>query len=134
MVYMLGMCCIAAVVSYTITNFVGAFAPRWGLVDRPDGHHKSHKREVALGGGLAVFLAAAITFAVEYLSSARLQKLLGDSEPFLGGLLLACGWIVLLGLWDDRFGMKGRYKLLGQFIATLIVIYSGLQIESFRGL
>jgi UDP-GlcNAc:undecaprenyl-phosphate/decaprenyl-phosphate GlcNAc-1-phosphate transferase len=131
MFYLIAVCSIAAFVSYTITNFVGIFAPHWGLVDRPDGHHKSHKREVALGGGLAVFLAAAITFGVEYLSSARLQKLLGNSEPFLGGLLVACGWIVLLGLWDDRFGMKGRYKLVGQFVATLIVIYSGLQIESF---
>jgi len=45
--------------------------------------------------------------------------------------LLACSWIVLLGLWDDRFGMKGRYKLVGQFIATLIIIATGLQIESF---
>ena len=130
MFYLLAVCCIAAFVSYTITNFVGIFAPRWGLVDRPDGHHKSHKREVALGGGLAVFLAAAITFAVEYFSSSRLQKLLGENESLLGGLLLACGWIVLLGLWDDRFGMKGRYKLVGQFVATLIIIASGLQINT----
>ncbi len=130
MFYLLAVCCIAAFVSYTITNFVGIFAPRWGLIDRPDGHHKSHKREVALGGGLAVFLAAAITFAVEYFSSSRLQKLLGENESLLGGLLLACAWIVLLGLWDDRFGMKGRYKLLGQFVATMIVIGSGLQIDS----
>ena len=129
--YLLSFCCIAAFVSYTLTNFVGAIAPNWGFVDRPDGHHKGHKREIALGGGLAVFLAASITFAVEFFSSARLQKLLEKSEWFLGGLLLACAWIVLLGLWDDRFGMKGRYKLLGQFIATLIVIGSGLQIESF---
>jgi UDP-GlcNAc:undecaprenyl-phosphate GlcNAc-1-phosphate transferase len=130
-VYLLGMCCIATVVSYTLANFVGIFAPRWGLVDRPDGHHKSHKREVALGGGLAVFLAAAITFGVEYFASARLQKLLGSNGWLLAGLLLACSWIVLLGLWDDRFGMKGRYKLLGQFLATLIIIGTGLTIESF---
>lgn len=131
MFYLIAVCSIAAFVSYTITNFIGATAPRWGLVDRPDGHHKSHKREVALGGGLAVFLAAAITFGVEYFSSSRLQKLLGDKEMLLGGLLIACAWIVLLGLWDDRFGMKGRYKLAGQFVATLIIIASGLQINSF---
>lgn len=131
MIYLLGMCCIAMVVSYTLANFVGIFAPRWGLVDRPDGHHKSHKHEVALGGGVAVFLAAAVTFGVEYFSSSRLQKLLGSNELLLGGLLLACSWIVLLGLWDDRFGMKGRYKLLGQFIAALIIIGTGLTIESF---
>lgn len=131
MVYLLAVCCIAAFVSYTLSNFVGVIAPQWGLVDRPDGHHKSHKREVALGGGLAVFLGASITFAVEFFSSQRLQKLLEKDDPFLGGLLLACAWIVCLGLWDDRFGMKGRYKLVGQLIATLIVIGSGLQIERF---
>jgi UDP-GlcNAc:undecaprenyl-phosphate GlcNAc-1-phosphate transferase len=79
---------------------------------------------------LAVFLAATITFGVEYLSSNHLQKLLEDSQWFLGGLLIACAWIVALGLYDDRFGMKGRYKLVGQLIATLIVVDSGLQIHT----
>ncbi|MGI9428486.1 MAG: MraY family glycosyltransferase, partial [Bythopirellula sp.] len=113
----------------------GLLAQRWGIVDRPDGHHKSHKDAVALGGGVAVFLAAAVTFAVEFLSSSKLQEALDAQKPFLGGLLLACSWIVTLGLFDDRFGMKGRYKLLGQLIATLIVIASGLQIHalSFLG-
>ncbi len=131
MFYLLALGCIAAVVSYTLTNFIGSWAPRWGLVDRPDGHHKSHARVVALGGGLAVYLAAAVTFAVEYFSSSRLQELLGERQALLGGLLVACAWIVGLGLYDDRFGMKGRYKLLGQLIATLIIIKSGLLINAF---
>lgn len=131
LLYLIFVGCIAAVVSYPLTNFVGVLAHRWGIVDRPDGHHKSHKEAVALGGGVAVFLAAAVTFAVEFLSSSKLQESLDEEKPFLGGLLLACAWIVSLGLYDDRFGMKGRYKLVGQFIATLIVIASGLQIHAF---
>ncbi len=129
--YLLAVCCIAVVVSYAISNFVGVMAPDWGLVDRPDGHHKSHGREVALGGGLAVFLAATVTFGVEYISSDHLQKHLGDQRSFLGGMLLAGAWIVALGLYDDRYGMKGRYKLVGQLIATLIVIASGVRINAF---
>ncbi len=129
--YLLFVAGIAAVVSYPLTNFVGALAHRWGVVDRPDGHHKSHKEAVALGGGVAVFLAATVTFAVEFLSSSKLQEALVGEKQFLGGLLLACLWIVSLGLYDDRFGMKGRYKLVGQFVATLIVIASGLQIHAF---
>jgi UDP-GlcNAc:undecaprenyl-phosphate GlcNAc-1-phosphate transferase len=50
--------------------------------------------------------------------------------PFLGGLLIACIGIVCLRLYDDRFGMKGRTKLVGQLIATLIVIGSGLEIHA----
>jgi UDP-GlcNAc:undecaprenyl-phosphate GlcNAc-1-phosphate transferase len=125
------MSCIAAIVSYPLTHFVAMMAHRWGFVDRPDGHHKSHKKPIALGGGLAVFLAAFVTFAVEYLSSPSLQDSLQGDAPFLSGLLLAGAWIVLLGLIDDRFGMKGRYKLLGQIIAALIVIHSGLEIKAF---
>ena len=130
-IYLLFVGCIAAVVSYPITNAIITYAPRWGLIDRPDGHHKSHKQAVALGGGLAVFLAATITFGVEFLSSSTLQESLSDEVPFLGGLLLAGAWIVGLGLYDDRFGMKGRYKLVGQLVAALIVIASGLQIDAF---
>ena len=128
--YYLAVGVIAAVVSYPLTNFVGLMARRWGFVDRPDGHHKSHKHEVALGGGLAVFLAAAITFLVEYVFSDPLQGILREAH-YLGGLLLAGAWIVCLGLYDDRFGMRGRYKLLGQIVAAVIVISAGLKIESF---
>jgi len=131
MQYVLTMSCIAAIVSYPLTHFVASLAQRWGFVDRPDGHHKSHKKPVALGGGLAVFLAAGVTFAVEYFSSQNLQESLQDNAPFLSGLLLAGGWIVILGLIDDRYGMKGRYKLIGQIIAALIVIAAGLEIEAF---
>ncbi|MCH8840090.1 MAG: undecaprenyl/decaprenyl-phosphate alpha-N-acetylglucosaminyl 1-phosphate transferase [Planctomycetes bacterium] len=105
-------------------------ARRWGFVDRPDGHHKGHGREVALGGGLAVFLAAAVTFLVEYVFSDPLQGILQEAH-YLGGLLLAGAWIVGLGLYDDRFGMRGRYKLLGQVVAAAIVISAGLEIKSF---
>ena len=129
--YYLAVASIAAVVSYPLTNFIGLMARNWGFVDRPDGHHKGHTREVALGGGLAVFLAATVTFGVEFLSSSPLQDVLREEAPYLGGLLLAGAWIVGVGLYDDRFGMRGRYTLLGQLIAALIVIYSGLIIEKF---
>jgi UDP-GlcNAc:undecaprenyl-phosphate GlcNAc-1-phosphate transferase len=128
--YILLMACIAAIVSFPLTHFVSLLAQRFGFVDRPDGHHKSHKAPVALGGGLAVFLAATVTFAVEYFSSESLQDSL-RGVPFLAGLLAAGAWIVVLGLIDDRYGMRGRYKLLGQIIAALIVIAADLEIKSF---
>ena len=129
--YYLAVGSIAAVVSYPLTNFVGLMAHRFGFEDRPDGHHKSHKRAVALGGGLAVFLSATATFGVEYLSSSPLQSVLEEKASYLNGLLLACSWIVAVGLYDDRYGMRGVLKLCGQVIAALIVIKSGLVIEKF---
>lgn len=129
--YLLAVACISAVVSYPLTNFVGLVARSWGFVDKPDGHHKKHGREVALGGGFAVFLSATITFGVEFLSSSPLQSVLQQEASYLTGLLLACAWIVSVGLYDDRFGMRGIWKMAGQAIAALIVIKSGLVIEKF---
>lgn len=129
--YIVLMGAIATIVSIPLTHLVAATAHRWGFVDRPDGHHKSHKTAVALGGGLAIFMAAGVTFAVEFVSSSRLQEALEGDKPFLAGLLLAGLWIVVLGLIDDRYGMRGRYKLLGQTVAALMVIASGLEIQAF---
>ena len=129
-VYLLSLAIIATVVSYPLTNFVGLVARRFGFVDKPDGHHKSHKQAIALGGGLAVFLAATVTFGVEYFSSSPLRSI-QQGASYLSGLLLACAWIVAVGLYDDRYGMRGVLKLAGQVIAALIVIKSGLVIEKF---
>ena len=125
------MACIAGVVTYPITDKIISLAPKWGFLDRPDGHHKKHKKPVALGGGLAIFIGATITFGVEYLSSSSLQESLSQEASFLGGLLLAGAWIVVVGLVDDRYGMPGKYKLLGQLVAALIVVASDLKIEGF---
>ena len=38
--YLLTFSCIAALVSYPLTNFVALTARRLGFVDRPDGHHR----------------------------------------------------------------------------------------------
>ncbi len=45
------------------------------------------------------------------------------------GAGIACGWIVALGLLDDRFGLRGRQKLAGQIVAAAVLIASGMVIR-----
>ena len=45
------------------------------------------------------------------------------------GASAACSWIVVLGLLDDRFGLRGRQKLAGQVVAALALIASGVLIQ-----
>ena len=47
---------------------------------------------------------------------------------FLGGLLVASILIVILGLFDDVFGLRGSYKLLGQIFVVCILIGAGVRI------
>ncbi|MDC0936506.1 MraY family glycosyltransferase [Pirellulales bacterium] len=116
------------VVAYVVTRIVRAVAWKLDFVDRPDGHHKSHKQAVALGGGLAVFLSVVITLVLAVAFGPHMHVL---AQPYMDGLLLGGAWIVALGLFDDRYGMPGRYKLLGQILAALIMVSEGMVIEAF---
>jgi UDP-GlcNAc:undecaprenyl-phosphate GlcNAc-1-phosphate transferase len=100
-----------------------------GLVDHPDLHRKLHQDATPLGGGVAVLVSSvgAVVGALILSDSQRSQA--GDNAWFLAGILSAAIVLCLIGLIDDRFGLRGRQKLLGQFVAAGIVLASGMIIE-----
>ena len=119
---------IGCVVSAALTFLVRALAPRFDLTDRPDGHRKLHERAVPLGGGVAVFLAAALVLGWFFLANPAGLTLRTQGRE-LAGLLAAGLVIVLVGLVDDRLGLRGRHKVLGQLVAIGILIANGLVID-----
>lgn len=59
------------VVAWAAGFLVRAWAPRWGLIDRP-GHRKVHTQPTALGGGLAIWLGMVVPLAAGCLALALL--------------------------------------------------------------
>jgi UDP-GlcNAc:undecaprenyl-phosphate GlcNAc-1-phosphate transferase len=47
------------------------------------------------------------------------------------GILLGASLVSFLGIWDDRHSLRPLFKLLGQLVAALILIYSGVQVNIF---
>jgi len=45
------------------------------------------------------------------------------------GILLASLIVFLFGLWDDARGLSAGWKLLGQLLATLVLIWQGVYIQ-----
>jgi UDP-GlcNAc:undecaprenyl-phosphate/decaprenyl-phosphate GlcNAc-1-phosphate transferase len=75
-------------------------------------------------GGLAMYLgAAAGLFAASRVA-------LSDVIP-IGGLLLAAGLIVVVGMVDDRWGVNATVKLVGQIGAAVILFESGARLSFF---
>jgi UDP-GlcNAc:undecaprenyl-phosphate GlcNAc-1-phosphate transferase len=116
---------LACVLSSALTALAVRIAPRIGLVDRPDQHRKLHKHPVPLGGGAAVFLATVAVLAGLVWLAGPWRMHVNEDWSLLG-VGIACGWIVVLGLLDDRFGLRGRQKLAGQIVAAGILIASGV--------
>jgi UDP-GlcNAc:undecaprenyl-phosphate GlcNAc-1-phosphate transferase len=108
---------IAFTVSLFATPWVAKLAFRIGALDMPS-KRKVHDRIMPRLGGLAVFagfIAAASLF-------------LGQ-EPKVAGLLLGGALILLLGVADDIYGVSPKVKLLGQAIAAVIVVASGIRVH-----
>ncbi len=120
---------LACVLSSALTALAIRLSPRIGLVDRPDQQRKLQTHPVPLGGGAAVFLAAVAVLAGLIATGVPWHINVNEGWGHLLGAGIACTWIVALGLLDDRFGLRGRQKLVGQIVAAGVLIASGLLIQ-----
>jgi len=88
-------------------------APRLGLLDRPGGH-KTHALPTPVIGGLGMALGLFLTWTLS-----------SQIEP---GVWIASGGLalVLLGVHDDRHGVRARRKLIAQaLIVTAVLVLDG---------
>jgi len=85
--------------------------------------HKQHRVPTPYAGGIALLLSLVIL-----LFALGVWKVNG-----LGGLYLALMVIFIFGIWDDYKKLKPSIKSLGQLLAALILISSGIYIRVFEG-
>src|SRR5262245_47261812 len=91
-----------------------------GWLDHPQAR-KLHKHATAVLGGAVVFGAAVIAWGV------TLRFIPHSPADWEAWYLLAGAAVTLvLGLWDDRFGMRPSVKMLGQAAAATMLVSTGL--------
>ena len=120
---------LACVLSSALTALAIGLSTWIGLVDRPDQERKLQSRPVPLGGGAAVFLASAAVLGGLIGARGPWRMQVNEDWGNLLGAGMAFAWIVGLGLLDDRYRLRGRQKLLGQIVAALALIASGVLIQ-----
>lgn len=107
----LGIGCAAG---FVLTPLARRTALRTGIIDLPIGL-KIHKRATPLLGGVAVYLAFALTSVI----------VLPMSRPVVG--LIAGGLAaVVVGVLDEKFTLPPLVHLAGQVAAALIAIVAGV--------
>jgi len=112
---------IAFILSLSVTflsiPLVKKLAYRFGVVSVPDGR-KVHTKPMPEMGGLSIVLGFLAGFLY-------LWPTFEHTVPILvGGLVIA-----LVGLIDDKYSLPPLAKLLGQVIAAVIVVQSGMLID-----
>ena len=129
----------AFAVTALLTPLFRSLAHRTGLLDRPADNHKGHAKATALLGGAAMFVSWLLciiagvfsvlgNFIPEYFSETFPRHLAGfqaASSSQLLYIVLGATMAVALGLIDDKWALKAKWKFLGQFIIAFLVVYCG---------
>ena len=110
----------AILVTLVITPLAIKVAIHFQLIDHPNSSpHKIHEYPMPKAGGLAIgFTIVSINFISGNMQSGTIRA-----------ILLSAAIIFLFGLWDDARRLSPRWKLVGQLLATIILISQGVYIR-----
>lgn len=121
---------LSFVLAIVLVPTVRSLARRMGIVDRPDRQRKLQSEAIALGGGVAVFVSLTVTFAATLvLDRMFFGDVLGTVSMSWYVLFGSAGAMLLVGLIDDAYGLRGRQKLLCQCLIIGCLIGGGTLIE-----
>ena len=103
---------VALAVTIILVQVTRRTAPAVGLVDSPT-FRKSHNGDIPLVGGIAIFGSLLVAMAF--------GEMFADHWPFLA----AAGLLVVVGVWDDIFGVSPPVRLMVQSLAVLLMAVAG---------
>ncbi|HWK29898.1 MAG TPA: MraY family glycosyltransferase [Solirubrobacter sp.] len=110
---------VAFAVAAALTPLAARFARRIGAVD--DVKERGLARQATpLLGGLAIFGGALVAGLLFLPDNQRTE-----------GILAAAALITIVGALDDVFDLHPAVKLLGQILAAVVLVTSGVQVDAF---
>jgi len=121
---------VAAGITLAITPIVRSLSLKYGLVDVPCGR-KVHSKAMSRLGGIGIFAGFAGAVALQFVGETLgwWGPMLAGEGMQLAGLLGGLALIFVIGVIDDVYNLSPAYKLLGQILAAVIVIASGIRID-----
>ena len=123
---------VAALTAGIGTLAMRAIARKFNIADHPS-ERRINTKPVPRAGGLAVAGAFALIGTLLVIFSAQLGLSAGTGSAELtsdGAAALLLGTVIagVIGLIDDRYDLRARWQIIGQFLIALIPIAFGLRI------
>lgn len=112
-----------------MTMVIRRYALAQGVVDDPSGKaRKIHKQPIPLLGGLAIFIGVFVTTLLALSFGALSGSVI--EVKHLVGLLLGGAWLVIGGVFDDKYDLKPKQQIVWPIAAVVTTILFGIGIES----
>lgn len=119
---------IAAFLAFILASAINRLAIHIGAVDFPR-CKSANTVPVSRFGGVLIFISslASLILILPWLpaSWAIAPQIAQKSMAFLLGAIL----ILAIGVLDDIYGLRARWKLLGQIVVAVVIWWAGLRVE-----
>ncbi|MCS4486401.1 glycosyltransferase family 4 protein [Staphylococcus americanisciuri] len=115
--YTLTLITVSMIVSLIATPIVIAVSKKLDIVDKPN-FRKVHTQPISMMGGAVILIA----FFIGIWLGHPIER---ETKPLLLGAIV----IYIVGLIDDLYDIKPVLKLLGQVVASSIVVMYGVTID-----
>ncbi len=99
---------------------------KYELVDKPDGFRKIHTKAIPLTGGYGIFFTLIISMYL--LSQIGLTKF-DDFNNYISTIMVCALISLIMGGYDDKNGLRPRYKILVQLMIATICYFQDIRID-----
>ena len=121
---------ISVISSFVLTPLVIKFANKFGYVDIPKDSRRVHSKPMPRIGGVAIVLSMFIGLFVYYILTKDISSIALNNK--FTGYILGAIVIFLMGILDDIYNLRARYKFIFQLVAAIIVCSFGLVIDTAK--
>ncbi|MCW8132584.1 MAG: undecaprenyl/decaprenyl-phosphate alpha-N-acetylglucosaminyl 1-phosphate transferase [Planctomycetota bacterium] len=123
---------LGLLVAFTVTPLVIRLAFRAGVLDRPN-HRKVHSKPMPLMGGLGIFVGMWVPlFLLSFHQNLVTDALEHEGWQQLASIFFAGLSMLVLGMVDDRLGLRARWKFLVQIPVAILLVWSGVRFENIN--
>jgi UDP-GlcNAc:undecaprenyl-phosphate GlcNAc-1-phosphate transferase len=129
MVLTLTIGALAFLISLLLTPVIRDIFLKIGVVDKPDGERKLHRKSIPRVGGIAIFLSYTVACAAPafLMSPAKNSAVFSFAESTW--LFAGVTVVFATGLIDDLITLRPKQKMLGQIIAATLVWCGGIELN-----
>lgn len=111
-----------------LTYFVRRLAIKYNVLDFPFLSRKVHKKNTPLWGGAAVYFGFFVVIIIFFLFTDKLANSY-MLPKHLVGILLGGLFLVIGGMFDDKYHLKPWQQFVWPVLSALAIIVSGIGIE-----
>ena len=121
---------ISIISSVILTPLVIKFAKKFGYVDIPKDNRRVHEKPMPRIGGIAIVLSMFIGLFIYYIFTRNIPSISLNNK--FTGYILGAIVIFAMGILDDMYNLRARYKFVFQLIAAIIVCSFGIVIDTAK--